>query len=369
MRIVSTGYTITSSFNDPQQWLRRISFHTGILEELAKDHQVNSIELINYNGIKEQNGVKYHFLKFKDSKLYFPRRLHSYIKELDPDVVLMNGFIFPLQLIQLRLTFGSKVKIFVINHAEKPSTGPRRTLQRMADRFVEIYFFTSAESGKEWVERGIIRSESRIKEVMEVSSSFTVMDKNKACKITGANGKPVFLFVGNLIARKDPLTVLKAFAEFIKYQPAAKLYVIYDTEELKKDVIKLLEEKTCLQKAVKLVGFVAHEEMQYWHNSADFIISGSHYEGSGIAVCEAMSCGCIPVLTNIPSFRMMTGRGSCGYLYEPGDADELLKILLRTGDLNMEDEKKKTLQMFEKELSFKAIAKKMNETFASLNLK
>ena len=106
--------------------------------------------------------------------------------------------------------------------------------------------------------------------------------------------------------------------------------------------------------------------MQYWYSSADFIISASHYEGSGVAVCEAMSCGCIPILTNIQSFRKMTGPGpqgsvsKCGLLYEPGDDEGLLKILLQTDTLNMEEERNKVLQQFNTELSFEAIAKKIN---------
>ena len=79
-----------------------------------------------------------------------------------------------------------------------------------------------------------------------------------------------------------------------------------------------------------------------------------------MAVCEAMSCGCIPILTNIQSFRKMTGPGKCGFLYGPGDDAGLLKMLLQTGQLDMEEEKNKVLRQFKAELSFEAIAKKIN---------
>src|SRR6187549_3768682 len=102
MKIVSTSYINTASFSDPGQWLERIDFYTGILEELAKQNEVDSIEQINYNGELDRKGVKYHFLDFKKPRLYFPRRLHGFIKKLKPDVVLVNGFIFPLQIMQLR---------------------------------------------------------------------------------------------------------------------------------------------------------------------------------------------------------------------------------------------------------------------------
>jgi glycosyltransferase involved in cell wall biosynthesis len=100
-------------------------------------------------------------------------------------------------------------------------------------------------------------------------------------------------------------------------------------------------------------------ELSYWYNGADFIISTSHYEGSGISVCEAMSCGCIPIVTDIPSFRMMTRGGECGLLFHPGDADQLNIALIKSVTLNVQTEREKVLNQFDENLSFKAIASAM----------
>lgn len=367
MKIINVGYTHTASYTNPEQWLRRISFHTGILEQLATRHSVESIEQISYSGLLDKKGVKYHFVDFKNAGSHFPFRLNNYIKKLKPDVVLVNGFIFPLQTMLLRLALGSRVKIAVINHAEKPATGRRKFLQRLADKCVDLYFFTSKEMGAIWVQQGIIAHENKIAEVMEASSSFSVMKGQEAKAITRVTGKPVFLWVGRLDVNKDPLTALRAFEKFIRQQPMAKLYMIYHTEELLEEIKQMLQQNHALHEAVVLVGKVTHDEMQYWYSSADFIISASHYEGSGVAVCEAMSCGCVPILSNIPSFRMMTANGACGFLYEPGNAAALLKILVHTTGLDMEREKEKVLRQFRQTLSFEAIAKKMEQAITSLN--
>jgi glycosyltransferase involved in cell wall biosynthesis len=366
MKIVSTSYTYTAEFSDPEKWLERINFHTGILDELAKHHEVDSIEQINYTGKLKRNGVQYHFLNYKKKKLYFPVSLHRHIKKIKPDVVFVNGFIFPLQTIQLRLILGRRVKIIVINHAEKPVAGIRKFLQQQADRFILSYFFTSKEMGAAWVQQGIIANEQKITEVMEASSFFAVMDKEKALGATGVNGSLIFLWVGRLDKNKDPLTVVKGFLQFLQFQPMAKLYMIYQTEELLKEINNIIQAHNKAGEAIELVGKIPHGQLQNWYNAADFIISGSHYEGSGIAVCEAMSCGCIPILTNIPSFRKMTGRGNCGFLYEPGSDAGLLKALLQTVELNIENEKTKVLEQFKAELSFEAIAKKINTVINSL---
>lgn len=365
MKIVSTSYVNTPSCNDPRSWLDRIGFHTGILEHLAKHHTVESIEQINYSGKLEHNGVMHHFLNYKEPISWFPRRLHRYIKNLKPDLVFIHGLIFPLQVIQLRRLLGKKPLIIVQHHAEKPFPGFKKMLQTKADRHINAYFFTSEEMGMEWVRAGIIKNKKKIFGVMEGSSTFHVTDKNSSLLNTEAHGHPIFLWVGRLDANKDPITVVKAFLQFIKHQPAARLYMIYQSEEKLQEIKTILDTYDTM-KSISLVGMVPHHQLGAWYNSADFILSGSHYEGSGIAVCEAMSCGAIPVITNIMSFRSMTGHGKCGILYEPGNENDLLSALMRIKELDIERERGKILQQFHEMLSFEAIAKKINEVISSL---
>ena len=356
MKFVSTSYTNTPGYTDPEKWLERIAFYTGLLEELAKNHEVESIEQINFSGKLSKNGVNYHFLNFKKRRLYFPFALHRYIKKLDPDVVFVNGFVFPLQIIQLRKTLGKKVRIIVLHRAEKPFTGVKQLLQKVADKSVNGYLFVSGEFGEEWIRKGIIQDPKKIHEVMQSSSSFEPGNKNEARRSLGISGEPALLWVGRLDGNKDPVTVIRAFKQYLSVRPAARLHMIYQSERILAEVNDLVGNNN---QAIQLVGKIEHQQLQTWFTAADFFISGSHYEGSGIAACEAMSCGCIPILTNIISFRRMTGPGKCGLLYEPGNSNELLSVLLKTEELNIEKEIQKTLKQFKTELSFEAISRKI----------
>ena len=356
MRIVFVSYIQSAGFHEPSQWLTRIEAYIGILEELSKIHEVISIEQINYEGTYAKNGVDYRFLKTKDT--LFPSELHSYIYHLHPDIVFVHGMHFPIQVIQLKQKLGKSVKIFVQNHAEKPAQGWIRWLQKLADRSVSGYFFASAEMGLPWLEKKIISDRNKIHEVMEASSVFQPMDRVQARKITGIDGPCTFIWVGRLDANKDPLTVIDAFSKFLPHQPDARMFMFFHTEELRKEIENRIAP---FQNNIRLLGKIPHAELQPWFNSSDFIISASHYEGSGVAVCEGMSCGCIPLVTNIPSFRMMTGHGKSGRLYEAGRADELLQLLMETQSMNIEVERKKVLQQFDSVLSFKAISEKINQ--------
>ena len=356
MRIVSTSYTKTKEFNDPEEWLNRISFYTGILEQLAKDHDVTSIERINYEGVHSRNGVIYHFMDLKQDVVRFPYRMHRIIMDLQPDVVLVNGLIFPLQVMQLKWKLGKRVKIIALHRAERPFENVKRYLQIAADRYVNHYLFASSEFGEEWMRAGVVRDRNKIREIIQASSAFSITRRSQD---EGSEG-PIFLWVGRLDANKDPITVLKGFTRFLIENPSAKLFMIHQTDDLLDEVKDLIQVHDHASSSIRLVGKVPHPDMQEWYNRADFIISTSHYEGSGIAVLEAMSCGCIPMLTNIASFRRMTGHGCFGLLFEPGNTGSLVDALRKTAHLDMEKERSKTLQRFRSEFSFEAIAGKIN---------
>ena len=367
MKLIFTSYVSSPEYNQPDLWLKRIEGYTGILEKLGKDHTVIGIERINYEGEYSQNKVQYIFTRQNIKIIRFPRRMHRLIKKQKPDIVFVNGLIFPLQVLQLRLALGRSVKIIGIHHAEKPFKGLKKKLQRLADSCIHAYLFASSEFGKEWVKNGNISSLKKIYEVMEASSAFYPSDRNKNPEQLSVKGHPVYLWVGRLNANKDPLTVVKAFLRFQQKHISARLYMIYHEEDLLQDIKQVMSQFENAGNVVRLIGNIPHEQMSDWYNSAEFIISGSHYEGSGVAVCEAMSCGCIPVLTDIFSFRMMTGRGKCGLLYEPGNNDELLAALLMTMEMDLEKEKVKVLQQFKEELSFEAIGRKIEQVITTLN--
>ena len=363
MKLVFTSYVSSPEYDEPGPWLKRIEGYTGILERLCKRHRVTAFEHISYEGKLEQNGVTYYFNRLKNKISRFPHRLHSIIKKTTPDVVFINGF-FPFQVLQLRFALERSVKIIILHRAEKPFTGWKKYLQRIADRYIYAYLFVSFEFGRQWEDAGNLSS-AKVHEVMQASSVFHPHDKQISKNKLSITGSPIFLWVGRLERNKDPLTIVKAFTAFVHQCPHAKLYMIYQSDELLPEVINLTSNS--MANGIQLIGKVAHEELQSWYNSADFIVSSSHYEGSGVAVCEAMSCGCIPIVTNIISFRKMTGNGKCGLLYDPGNEQDLLANLLAAVRLIFEEERIKVLEQYKNELSFEAIADKINHVIGQTN--
>ena len=359
MRVIHLSYVVPKpKFTDPEVWLRRINFTIGVLESMSSYGEIIGIYHIHHTGVLERNGVTYHFPGYNRWQLLLPFRFNRYVKKLAPDVIIVHGIISPWQVLMLKYTLGNKIKIIVQHHAERPLRDIRQYLQKWADRYISAYLFCSIDLAKPWVDRHQIQNLSKVKEIMEASSSFYPMDKNVARAKTGVTGDLVYLWVGGLDANKDPLTVVGAFIKFSKDNSDAKLFLIYQDFQLF-DELKALISDEHAENVIHLVGKVDNPDLLYWFNSGDFIISSSHYEGSGIAVCEAMSCGCIPILTNIPSFRMMTDKGRVGLLYEAGKENDLLVALQKSLKLSQAETKKQVVEQFGNELSFEAIARKI----------
>lgn len=317
------------------------------------------IEHINYEGEKMMGELKYRFFKRKSRFVHIPFKTLRYIQRQRPDIVITQGLIFPLQVIALRLKMGRKCPIIVQHHGEKPFTGIKRRLQQIADKCITAYLFTARGNATAWIDNHIIPGYDKCYELLEASTYFEQGDKAAAQKKTGITGDHNFLWVGRLNANKDPLTVVQGFEKYLAINPQAKLYMIYQEEALLPALKIIIGNSGTLKDAVYLRGKVPHAELPDWYSAADFYISGSREEGSGYALLEAMACGCIPVVTDIPSFRKMTAGGKFGFLYEAGNPLQLLKLLISLETIDRKILSDAIADHFSNELSFKAIADKL----------
>jgi glycosyltransferase involved in cell wall biosynthesis len=365
MRFVFAGYIQTPEFKTPSEWRQRLAAYFGVLEALAKQHEVISIEQIGYEGDHHCDGVDYRFMNFGSSKQYFPWKLHRTIKRLSPNIVIIHGTDHPLQVLQLRMMLGKSVKIILQSHGKEIPAGFKGMIQRIASRHVDAFFFTSKTLSMPWLDEGLIMNEKKVYEVMVGSSVFRCRDKQQARFEKNIGENIVYLWVGRLNVNKDPLTLIKAFHRFSKDCPQARLYMIYQTDERLHEIKDWLVQQAATA-SISLEGKTPHEEMELWYNAADFFISSSHFEVYGAVVAESMSCMAIPILSDIPAFRKMTGNGACGLLYTAGDEEALYRALRQSIQLDREEERQKARAHFEANLSFPAIAGSIQEIAGSL---
>lgn len=366
MKIINISHVSFSDEHDPEQWIRKSMFFKGIWEAVASMDEVIFIDFIGYEGKLKRNGVEYWFYKRTKEALRLPISIHRDIAKQKPDVIVVHGMRSPWQVLLLRLVTGNKTKIVVQDHGGGYfQSSLKKYFQHLADRVIDIYFFTSLSQADILLQQGIIRNKNKIRSVIEISSVFKPVDKEESRKITRVTGSETYIWVGRLNANKDPMLLVKAFTQFIADGKNAVLYMIFQTEELLPEIQSWLKQNSHIAKHIHLVGKVSHDQLQYWYSSIDFIISTSHYEAGGVAVCEGMSCGCIPILSDIPSFSMMTNK-QCGIIFESGNQSSLLTALRKSIQLNKTEERGKTLVHFNKQLSFNAVAKHIHNILHDL---
>lgn len=316
------------------------------------------------------NHVDYYFINDAyAAQLTFwqiPRKLHRQAKKLDANVYHAHNMDKVLQHTHLKHQIGQNRALLIQNHAETPKKWLRILVQRFLYKKIDAFLFCAKGQEKIWHDHHIINHSTHLFYVMEASTDFKFQKRTIARQKTGLHGDPVFLWVGNLNANKDPLTILKAFAAILIHHPTARLYMAFRFDNLIKEVKQFIHKNELLKNAVHLLGSLEHNDLENYYNSADYFLLGSHYEGSGYSMMEAMACGCIPIVSDIFSFRMMTNDGKIGFLWQVGDPNHLERAIEKALNANIKEQQQKALDYFDQQLSYKAIAKQMINNYALL---
>jgi len=332
-KVVFLVYNYLPNEISPEQWISRIGAQVKVMQELGKKWSVFFVGHIGYQGSLVSNNIQYFFLPGSHRTKYFPFRTHLFIKRLKPDVVIIFGMHSQIQIIQLQFFVGRDTKIIEQYEADKPFSGIKLILQQLADRRINYYFFSAKEDARPWVNTGNILNFNKCKEVYVGAPKFDIQNKEESKHKISMYGNSNYLWVGRLNDNKDPLTVLNAFAKYLKINPFARLHMIYHTADMLPQIRELVATHA-ISYAVLLHGFIQHDELKYWYSAAEFFISASLREGGSYALIEAMACGCIPIVSAIPSSLVAIQYGEVGLYFEPGNVNELVKILLVTNTMN-----------------------------------
>ncbi len=328
IKLVDVTYYTHLEYHKPEQVFEKHSLVTRYAELLRDKMQIQFVKHAGFEGGSLYNGLLYQFFKGINKFRYLPFKANRFIRKQQPDIVLVQGLVFPLQVILLRMQCRRNCKIVLQHHGELPFKGIKLWFQQQASKCVDAYLFTSAGNADIWKQKGIISDRQPIFEVLEASTNFLAQDKWVSRKKLNIQAKGnVFLWVGRLNENKSPLTILKAFAQYLHFKPLSRLYMIYQTSEQLGKIKELLCADANLESAVYLIGRVPNDKLPLWFSAADYYLSGSFKEGSGYALLEAMACGCVPVVSDIPPFRKITENGKYGHLYKAGDEWALYKTL------------------------------------------
>jgi glycosyltransferase involved in cell wall biosynthesis len=322
----------------------------------------------------DRDGVRYEFVADKEppwlSTKGAPPSFVDAIARQAADVVHVNGLIFPQLVASIRARCGPRTAIVVQHHGgEFPIRGSglvglwQRQRWKGGLAAADAISFTAVEQAEPWRAAGVLGNQ-RIIQIIEASTTIREVGRERARTAIGASGVPLILWVGRLTTNKDPLTVLDGLERALPQLPDARAIMVFGDDTLIESVDHRVRESPLLKDRVMLAGRVGHDEMPNYYGAADIYVSGSHSEGSGYALIEAMSAGVVPVVTSIPSFRVIAGEQHAQWA--PGDAEALARSLVQTATADLDAQKAAAKDRFNRLLSWEAIGARTVAEYRSL---
>ena len=360
MRVVQVNYASDPALKSADELLDRYTTLTGWAHAIAAaGADVLTVQQFHSSANVTRNGVSYTFGDFST--------IAAAAAAFTPDIVHVNGVTFPVETWRLRRRIGrpqrAALHLVVQSHSDGGDIG-RAPMLRIAGRLcrssVDAFLFAVPEHAQAWRDAGFIAPTQRVHTVMPASTDVRPMPRGDARSRSGVTGSPAIVWVGRLNANKDPLTILAAFEQFASRASDATLTMIYHTDELLPQVRERIIGSSTLRDRVRLVGAVPHDQMSAYFSAADIFLVGSHHEGSGYSLMEALACGAIPVVTNIPTFRALTG--DVGHLWSPGDVEGCVRAL----DSTAADERPRVIEHFEKNLTWKAVGERAVDIYRAV---
>jgi glycosyltransferase involved in cell wall biosynthesis len=219
----------------------------------------------------ERDGVPYHFVKDSQqpwlSTKAAPAGFVSAIARENPDVVHVNGLIFPELVAAIRKACGAKTAIVAQHHGgEFPIRGSgliglwQRRHWRNGLAAADALSFTAAEQAGPWRDADVVSSQ-QILEIVEAGTTMRGVERARARTAIGVAGDPLLLWVGRLTTSKDPLTVLDGFERAIPQLPDARMAMVFGDDTLIDAVDQRVRGSAALRDRVVLAGRVAREEL------------------------------------------------------------------------------------------------------------
>lgn len=342
-------------------------FLKNILLEFDKRKHFEFYLICNQEKIKN---VKYKNIKIifipQKNKLKFDY-IDSYkkIKELNLDYVLYPKNIIPTNHFKLKC---KKYNIIHdLGYFEKSlnaypflDTLFMKTFMKKSCKKSDLIFSVSESTKKDIIKRFGI-DKNKIKVINEgIENNFKLIKNKKELDKTldKLNIKLPFIFYsGEITPRKNIWRILKSFNK-IKNKIPHNLYLTGGKIKNSKDILNYIEDN--LKNRVKILGYVSEKDLINLYNLADLYLYPSLYEGFGLPILEAQTCGC-PVLTsNKTSCPEVAGKGAL--IINPYSETEIEKGILEI--LNNKKYKKELIKNgFEniKRFSWKKTADKILE--------
>ena len=163
--------------------------------------------------------------------------------------------------------------------------------------------------------------------------------------------------IGRVTKLGIKLKGLETFAQASLYFPDCDFVIIGETEDSAIDKLKSINPK------LVFTGPISHESVRKWLQSAKVYCQLSYRESFGMGIAEAMSCGCIPVVTKSGAIPEVVD--NTGFYVPYGDEKATAEAIKKALD-TPEEMGKKARERIKNLFSVEKRERKLMETIKSM---
>jgi len=165
---------------------------------------------------------------------------------------------------------------------------------------------------------------------------FRPLDKHECRRKLGLEENAFYVgFVGSF-APWQGLDILIEAAKQVKEQGYCQIkYILVGSGE-RESILRESVQEYDLEQEILFSGRVAYEQVVYYINACDIAIAPFTKERNSIIgvsplkVYEYLACGRPVIVSRVGWVKEVIEEGKCGYLFEPGDAEELAKRIIQS---------------------------------------
>ena len=155
---------------------------------------------------------------------------------------------------------------------------------------------------------------------------FSPEKRSAARKAIGFSNKFLIIHTRSWETRYGVDIALRGFLNALRSQPDMHLIMLGGGSQ--ETVVREFVEQNGLNDRVHFIGYISNEKLAQYYRAGDVYLSASHVDGSSVALLEAMACGCVPIVSDIPSNLEWVTPGQTGWTFKDGSPESLAQTLL-----------------------------------------
>lgn len=149
-------------------------------------------------------------------------------------------------------------------------------------------------------------------------------------KLNIPEDKKVFIWVGVLNSRKDPLLLASAIKNI---ENKENFYILCGGGDFENELKKATSDLS----NVLLTGQISMEELVQYLKASDYYVSTSHSEGLPLSVLEGLSCGLPIVVSDIEQHKYIFKEENIGLVFEDKNQEDLENKLKAITECNYDE--------------------------------